>query len=349
MSTEFTSDANIALLWNLISEELQLGTRDTVYVSNVRQTFEKNLDFYLRSMPIGASAGLLGDQNKRFMVQLVRALKQLEIIPAKSLRQAQVGEEVPLPFVSSNERDRSVFDQQLLQRQREFDQMMQPERPPAIDFQYPMGNGKGNHNHKQEVNMNANANAPAHFHNNASFQHPSGNGEMEELTVEQLLEQRKRQDASLFSHPPPPIASTTESSMSTSPSIPFSHSVETNRQSTRKVEFADEESELAGRAYDVPPSSSSSVSSNTEYKDIRHAVAPSGRMHSDMDGNSSVSSDDTDDSFFLKLKPLPASSAMASHARTGAIDPQQLADLFQKWSAFSEAMNTFLNSQRQMP
>lgn len=345
-SNEFTGDANISLLWNLISDELQLATRDAVYVSNVRQTFEKNLDFYLRSTPIATNgssgaAGSLSDQNKRFMAQLVRALKQLEIIPARSLRQAQVGEEVPLPFVSSNERDRSVFDQQLMQRQREYERMKTPEQPKPVDFQY------------------SNATMP----------------QMEELTVEQLMEQRKQQDATMFSQSPSPppatstahTAHTAHTAATATPSF-LPPPAKTNKVSTRKVDFADEVDELEGRVYDVPPTPPSN-SANLSFKE--HVAPPTHEktpiepyfrvpLPSLPEEKEEEKEEEIDDSFFLKLKPLPVTpptppvppepylrSALRSRAepaditQTLALLNQNLERLAQQFETLSQNFNHF--------
>lgn len=295
-NVEFMSDANVSLLWNILSEELNLSSRDSVYITNVRQTFEKNLDFYMRTSPIHG-AGSLNDQNKRFMMQLVRALKQLEIIPAKSMRQAQVGEEVPLPFVSVGERDRSVLDMQFQQRQREYEQMMAPEPPKEVNFAY-------------------------------STEMP-----VEKITMDQLVERRKRQEQTLFSE----MDATTGGVSLPPPEA-------TNRVATRKVEFADEDDELKGRTYDVPPGAASdALPVPVKAPTAATTTAPASPPHSD---------DEVSDAFFLKLKPLPSASnaAMARAIQSAqlarneedmAAIKQEWQEVNEKWRQFSSAMAYF--------
>jgi hypothetical protein len=131
--TEFSTNNNLELLWDLLLDELNIKTNNNL-IQNVKTIFEANIKpFVLRANPNKTLINL----NKEFLSQVIIAVNKL--IPQISYKKINItNEEAPAPYTIENIQAtrQNNFETELALKQQEFEQGINPPKPQLIDFSF---------------------------------------------------------------------------------------------------------------------------------------------------------------------------------------------------------------------
>jgi hypothetical protein len=129
--TEFSTNNNLELLWDLLLNELNIKTNNNL-IQNVKTIFEANIKpFVLRANPNKTLINL----NKEFLSQVIIAVNKL--IPQLSYKKINItDEEAPYTIENIQATRQNNFETELALKQQEFERGINPPKPQLIDFSF---------------------------------------------------------------------------------------------------------------------------------------------------------------------------------------------------------------------
>jgi hypothetical protein len=124
----FTSKENKSLLWNLMSETNAFGGLPEEKYSQVKDIFEKEIIIQYNLYSSSNKAVTLIELNKKFLIEITNKLHPIRTIslpipPSRPITSSDISQQRQLQF-STN----------LSVRQREFSNLINSDKPAAIDF-----------------------------------------------------------------------------------------------------------------------------------------------------------------------------------------------------------------------
>jgi hypothetical protein len=143
--TQFTNKQNIALLWDVLLDELDINTNNKTLVNNVRTVFESNIKpFTSRCNPKMSIMEL----NKQFLSQVVLAVnrlfpnlqKQEQNIKRITITNEEAGEPYKIEDIHASRQ--TNFEKEVERKRIELENYMTPQKPKELDFSYGSLDGK---------------------------------------------------------------------------------------------------------------------------------------------------------------------------------------------------------------
>ena len=144
--TQFLTNKNIQILWEVLLDELRIEPTNNQIVSNIRTVFESNVNPFTSRAPKNTS---LVDLNKQFLSQVVLAvnrlfpgLKQEQELKRINISSEEVQIQEPYKIEDIITARQTNFEKQVKQKQMEFDNSIHLQRPQELDFSEKIDDGK---------------------------------------------------------------------------------------------------------------------------------------------------------------------------------------------------------------
>ena len=128
MGEQFTNNKNKELLWGLLIEQKSFNGIDTKYKSNIELVFERTI----KIIDTNLKNELLFNKNKEVIKEMVVYLNTL-----RRPLQSQVAQQTNIQNYTYDEIHKAKldrFDNELKQKQKEFDSIIKKDAPNSIDF-----------------------------------------------------------------------------------------------------------------------------------------------------------------------------------------------------------------------
>jgi hypothetical protein len=142
--TQFKKKDNLALLLEVLLDELQIDIQNKKVVSNIRTIFESNINpFINKTNP----QNTLVDLNKLFLKQVSVAINRLmpNIKQESQIKKITISdEEINQPYTIEDIQAfrQNEFDRKLEQQRIDFENTINPKKPKEVDFTYNEKEGK---------------------------------------------------------------------------------------------------------------------------------------------------------------------------------------------------------------
>jgi len=144
--TSFLTKQNIKILWDVLLDELRIDTTNNQIVSNIRTVFESNIHPFTSRAPKNI---LLVDLNKQFLSQVLLAvnrlfpgLKQEQEVKRINISSEEIQIQEPYKIEDILTARQTNFEKQVKQKQIEFDNSINLQRPQELDFSEKLDDGK---------------------------------------------------------------------------------------------------------------------------------------------------------------------------------------------------------------
>jgi hypothetical protein len=124
----FTSKENKSLLWNLMSETNAFGGLPEEKYSQVKDIFEKEIMVQYNLYSSSNKAVTLIELNKHFLLEITNKLHPIRNIPLP------IPPSIPVTSSDISQQRQMQFSTNLSVRQREFSNLINSDKPKAIDF-----------------------------------------------------------------------------------------------------------------------------------------------------------------------------------------------------------------------
>jgi hypothetical protein len=142
--SQFTTNQNLNLLWDVLLDELHINRSNNSLMSNIRTIFESNIKpFTTRSKP---STNIM-DLNKQFLSQVVLAvnrlfpnLKQEQNIKRITITDEEISEPYKIEDIHASRQ--SDFEKEVERKRMELENYMTPQKPRDLDFSDKASDGK---------------------------------------------------------------------------------------------------------------------------------------------------------------------------------------------------------------
>ena len=134
--TQFKNKQNLALLWNIILDELHINTSNKNLMSNINAIFEGNINPFVSRSNKNST---LMELNKLFLSQVVLAVNRLfpNFTQEQNIKRITISdEEISEPYKvedihASRQND---FEKEVERKQMDLDNYMTPQKPKDLDF-----------------------------------------------------------------------------------------------------------------------------------------------------------------------------------------------------------------------
>jgi hypothetical protein len=144
--TQFLTQQNIQILWDVLLDELRIDTNNNQIISNIRIVFESNINPFTSRAQQNLS---LVDLNKQFLSQVVIAvnrlfptLKQEQEMKRINISSEEIQIQEPYKIEDIMTARQTNFEKQVKQKQIEFENSINLQRPQEVDFSEKIEDGK---------------------------------------------------------------------------------------------------------------------------------------------------------------------------------------------------------------
>ena len=131
--TNFTNNANLELLWDVLLDELNINKTNKTLVNNIKIVFDTNIKHFTLKANLNLH---IMELNKQFLSQVVMAVNKLFPKEQNFKRITISNEEIQEPYKiedihSSRQND---FDKEFEKKRIELENYMTPQKPLELDF-----------------------------------------------------------------------------------------------------------------------------------------------------------------------------------------------------------------------
>lgn len=134
--SQFTNKQNIALLWDVLLDELNINSTNIKLVNNIRTVFESNINHF--TARVNPKSNIM-ELNKQFLSQVVLAvnrlfpnLQQEQKIKRISISNEEVTEPYKIEDIHASRQ--TEFEKEVEIKRMEMENYMTPQKPQELDF-----------------------------------------------------------------------------------------------------------------------------------------------------------------------------------------------------------------------
>ena len=146
--SNFLTKQNIALLWEVLLDDMHIDVNNKQIVTNIRSVFESNINPFTKNTHVNVNTQLVS-LNKIFLSQVVVAVNRLfpSLKQGQEFKRIQISSEEaqlsePYKVEDIREEKRDHFEKQVNKKRLEFENSINQNKPAELDFSEKIDDGK---------------------------------------------------------------------------------------------------------------------------------------------------------------------------------------------------------------